>query len=155
VGTFANALLSDGRRPWPTLCWLAGLLEAEGTFLKPLPSSPNLPIVSCRMTDRDVIERVAELLGTSMMAIDKGRYRTEYAAVVKGSRAVALMRDLEPLMGERRSAAIRGAIDRYIPPRRKLSYQSGEAIRRRHADGESAASLSRAFGVTHPSIRAS
>jgi len=151
---FANASMRDGQPPSLLACWLAGLLEAEGTFLKPAPSSPNLPIVSCRMTDRDVVERVADLFGTSVVAIDKGRYRTEYAAVVKGSRAVALMEDVEPLMGLRRAVAIRAAIDRYRPPARKLSFLKAEEIRRRYASGETAASLSRIFAVTHPTVRA-
>jgi len=57
------------------------------------------------MTDRDVVERVAKLFGTKVLAIDKGRYRTEYAATLKGSRAVAFMADIKPLMGSRRQRA--------------------------------------------------
>jgi hypothetical protein len=41
MGNFANALMSDARRPSLVLYWLAGLLEAEGTFLKPAPSNPH------------------------------------------------------------------------------------------------------------------
>jgi hypothetical protein len=154
VGAFANAVLADGRRPSLTLCWLAGLLEAEGSFLKPTPTDPNLPIVGCPMTDRDVVECVAELFGVSPAPIDKGDRKTQYVARLKGSVAVALMRDLRPLMGARRQLAIDRALRLYHAPERKLSYPAAEDIRRRHDAGETAAALARRYSVTHPTIRA-
>ena len=135
------------------MAWLAGLLEGEGTFLRPPPSLPRTPIVACRMTDRDVIERVAAMFGTSVQVIDKGRYRTEFAAVAKGSRAVALMQDLRHLMGERRRCAIDAALDAYEPPTRKLSYQKACEVRRRYAAGESISQLAHVFDVAHSTIR--
>ena len=134
------------------LPWLAGLLEAEGTFLRPPPSMPNCPIVACRMTDRDVVERVADLFGTAVMTIDKGRYRTEYAATLKGSGAVALMTDIRPLMGSRRQQAIDVAIGCYSPPARKLDFSDAEEIRRRSANGESVSSLARSYKVARQTI---
>jgi hypothetical protein len=134
------------------LVWLAGLLEAEGTFLKAPPSSPRCPVISCRMTDRDVVARVATMFGTRVVAIDKGRYRTEYAAVLKGSRAVILMRDLMPLMGERRRTAIDAATRGYVPPFRKLSFEAAEEIRRLHANGVSVSALSRSFATARQTI---
>jgi hypothetical protein len=81
----------EGSRDPPSLqrAWLAGLLEGEGTFLRPPPSMPNCPIVACRMTDRDVVERVAACFGTKVVTIERGKYRTEYAATLKGAGAVA------------------------------------------------------------------
>jgi hypothetical protein len=114
---------------------------------------PNCPIVACRMTDRDVVERVAACFGTKVMAIDKGRYRTEYAATIKGSRAVAFMADVCPLMGGRRQRAIDCATRNYIPPRRKLDFEAAEKIRHRFAQGESVFSLGRTYGVTPQTIR--
>ena len=135
------------------MAWLAGLLEAEGSFLKPPPSLPRTPIVVCRMTDRDVIERVAAMFGTSLQAIEKGRYRREFAAVAKGSRAVALMKDLQPLMGERRRCAIGAALDVYEPPMHRLSFSKACEIRRRYAAGESISQLARMFDVARSTIR--
>src|SRR6266540_3447815 len=146
---FANA---DASWSSPDFLWLAGLLEAEGTFLSPPPSSPRSPVVTCRMTDRDVIERGADRFGTAVMAIDKDEYLTEYGASAKGSRAAALMTDLRPFLGARRQAAIDRALARYVPPRNKLSYERAEEIRRRYAGGESVSSLARAFGVTRQTI---
>lgn len=149
---FANAGIGHSDPASKELFWLAGLLEAEGTFLRPPPSNPNCPIVSCRMTDRDVVERVAKLFGTKVLAIDKGRYRTEYAATLKGSRAVAFMADIKPLMGSRRQRAIDLAVRCYAPPRRKLNFSDAEEIRRRSKDGESVASLAISYGVARQTI---
>jgi hypothetical protein len=149
MARFANA-----EAQWRSLdfLWLAGLLEAEGTFLRPPPSSPRSPIVVCRMTDRDVIERVADRFGTAVFAVDKGEYKTEYGAAAKGSRAAALMRDLRPFMSERRQVAIDHALDLYVPPDYKLSYELAEKIRERHAAGETVSSLARSFGVARQTI---
>jgi hypothetical protein len=150
---FANALAAESQRPNDfAFLWLAGLLEAEGTFLKPPPSSPHCPVISCRMTDRDVVERVAESFGTRVGANDKGRYRTEYAATLKGSRAVSLMTELRPVMGMRRRSQIDRALAGYVPPTRKLSFENAEEIRRRHARGESVAALARCYGVARQTI---
>ena len=105
-----------------SFAWLTGLLEAEGTFLRPPPSSPRHPVIRCSMTDRDVVERVAVMFGTTVLAIDKGRYRTEYATTIRASRVVALMGDLRGGMGARRAAAIDAAVSAHIGPDRKLSF---------------------------------
>jgi hypothetical protein len=155
VSGFANAIsVARGDRASLALLWLGGLLEGEGTFLRPPPSSPNCPIVSCSGTDRDVVERVAERFGTGISVIDKGAYRTEYRATLKGVRAVALLDDLRPIMGSRRREAIDRALEGYRPPSRKLDFAAAEEIRREHRSGRSAASLARDYRVTHPTIRA-
>lgn len=153
MARFANALEPDGDSPTSLrLAWLAGLLEGEGTFLRPPPSMPNCPIVSCRMTDRDVVERVAAQFGPAVMANDKGKYRTEFAATLKGEGAVALMTDIRPLMGERRRKAIDAALSHYRPPVRKLNFEMAEEIRRRSAAGQSVESLAQIYGVARQTI---
>jgi hypothetical protein len=104
------------------------------------------------MTDRDVIERVAALFGTKVMDIDKGRYRTEYAATLKGSGAVALMTDIKLLMGRRRQEAIETAIRCYRSPKRKLDFSDAEKIRRRFTEGESVSSLAQSYKVARQTI---
>ncbi len=150
---FANALERANDPTSLRLAWLAGLLEGEGTFLRPPPSTPNCPIVACRMTDRDVVERVAACFGTKVLAIDKGRYRTEYAATIKGSRAIEIMADIRPLMGNRRQRAIHAARSAYAPPPRKLNFKAAEEIRHCFIDGESVSSLARTYRVRPQTIR--
>jgi hypothetical protein len=152
MSRFGNASVA-GVPPSHAFLWLAGLLEAEGTFLKPTPSGPGCPIVSCRMTDRDVMERVEAAFGTSMSANDKGQYRTEFAVTARGSRAANLMTAIRPFLGERRQAAIDAALAHYTPRTTKLSFEIAEDIRCRYAAGESAAVLARTFKVAHPTIR--
>lgn len=152
---FANAGPPlGGDTGWPALFWIAGLLEGEGTFLRPVPSSPASPILSCRMTDRDVVELAARAFGTSMCCVDKGRYKTEFVAAVKGARAAELMRLLHPMMSTRRQRAIDRALRGYRPPVRKLNFALAEEIRSRRVDGETISSLARSFLVSRPTIRA-
>lgn len=152
MARFASALANNEDSASLRLSWLAGLLEGEGTFLRPPPSMPNCPIVSCRMTDRDVVERVAQQFGTAVMAIDKGKYRTEFAATLKGEGAVAFMTDIKPLMGMRRQQAIDSAVSRFRPPARKLSFEIAEEIRQRASTGESVASLAIEYEVARQTI---
>lgn len=63
-GVFGDAVLPDTRcavtdLSLPQLSWVAGLLEGEGTFLAPPPSSPNQPRLRVQMTDRDIVDRFA------------------------------------------------------------------------------------------------
>ncbi len=151
--TFARAAPPlGGERGWPAFVWLAGLLEGEGTFLRPVPSGPRSPIISCRMTDLDVIEFVAAAFGTSVQAADKGPHKTEYAAAIRGSRCARLMTLLRPMLGRRRRAAIDRALAGYEPPNRKLSFAKAEQIRDRHWNGDKVSSLARRYGVERQTI---
>jgi len=137
-----------------TLAWLAGLLEAEGSFLRPAPSAPNAPILVCRMTDADVIQRTADCFGVRPLAIDKGAYRTEYSARVKGAPAVRLMRELRPYMSARRRTAIDRALAAFTAPARRLDFDLSQQIRASRAEGATISSLARAHAVSRPTIRA-
>jgi hypothetical protein len=142
-----------GEAGWPPLFWLAGLLEGEGSFLKPIPSDPGRPILSCRMTDLDVVELVAAAFGTRVQANDKGQHRTEFAALLRGARAVELMSVLRPMMSRRRQEAIDRALCGYMYPTRKLNLLEAEMIRRRRAAGQTISSLARRYEVSRPTIR--
>lgn len=152
---FAKAMPPSGdETAWLALLWLAGVLEGEGTFLKPIPSSPRRPIVSCRMTDFDVVNLVAKGFGMSVQANAKGHHRTEFATCLRGSRAAELMRTLRPVMSRRRQQAIDRALRNYRAPIRKLNFEIAEEIRRRAADGETISSLARSHNVSRPTVRA-
>jgi Helix-turn-helix domain of resolvase len=135
------------------LAWLAGLLEAEGTFLQPIPSEPRFPIVACQMTDLDVVERVGSLFGTTVTRIPREGRRNVYATRLKGSRAVLLMRDLAPLMSERRAQAITASLDAHAAPRHKLDFATAERIRHLYAQGISVSHLAKTFGVARATVR--
>lgn len=96
------------------LAWLAGLLEGEGSFFMQRNTQPSgvyrYPFITVNMTDRDVIERVAEIFDSTVYEFKqiygtsskKQAYRTQ----INGSRAAELMRLLLPYMGVRRSEKI-------------------------------------------------
>jgi hypothetical protein len=147
-------LIEEGA-PRLELAWLAGLLEAEGSFLRPIPSEPGIPAIACQMTDPDVIERVSDEFGTKPQTTrPKGSTRPVFVTRVRGSRAAALMRELAPMMSDRRRLAIAAALCGYSPPpNRKLDFSAAEEIRDMHALGSSVSWLARAFGVSRPTIR--
>ena len=86
------------------LLWLAGLLEGEGTFDLHRGRYPRIRV---GMTDRDVVGRAATLMGASVrLSLKPAPNAATWHAEVSGPRAVALMEDLLPLMGARRSSKI-------------------------------------------------
>lgn len=44
------------------LYWLAGLLEGESSFQKPMHSEPKYPRLKLSMNDYDIVEKVATFL---------------------------------------------------------------------------------------------
>lgn len=134
--------------------WLAGLLEGEASFMKPAPSAPNKPIIRLQMTDRDVVARAAILMGVkcsehqwSKRYADKD-WKPTFMATVKGIRAVQLMRDLYPLLGERRQAQIDRALAAYTPRQPKISETDAQELARRyHAGDRHPTALGREFGI--------
>lgn len=69
------------------------------------------PRLTVNMTDLDVIERAAALIGckVQVLPVQPGRLPA-FRATRVGSAAAALMRELRPLMGERRRAQIDAAL---------------------------------------------
>ncbi len=97
------------------LAWLAGLLEGEGCFREHPTTAGRYPCIQLKMTDRDVVERAAALMGgNAIVPVQPKRpgSKEAYRTTVVGSRAVALMEELLPLMGRRRSAKVRDLLSR-------------------------------------------
>lgn len=96
--------------------WLIGLLEGEGSFLKPSPSKPREPKIDVEMKDEDVIKRVAALFGVGYRRRDRHRENTSVTFHVRlaGKRAAQLMWRLRPFLSLRRQAQIDRAIQCYI-----------------------------------------
>jgi hypothetical protein len=90
------------------LIWLAGLLEGEGAF----DISKNIyPRVRVGMTDRDTIERAADLMRrTARLQLNPAPKSPTWHAEVTGRDAADLMRELLPFMGTRRSQQIAKAL---------------------------------------------
>ena len=99
------------------LAWLAGILEGEGCFGHwPDNKGVRYPTISLLMTDRDIVERTAEYLGSRFYSA-KPRHpstKTLYRLVVNGAKAAKFMLALLPYVGERRSAKINGILRCWI-----------------------------------------
>lgn len=105
------------------------------------------------MTDRDVVERVAAAFGTSVTSLTRPNRRVLHTARLKGHRAALLMRDLAPIMSERRRTAVAAAVSFYPGRRRKLDFEAAERIRDLRTEGASVSSLARAYGVARVTVR--
>lgn len=99
------------------LYWLAGILEGEGTFMSGPPSRPHAPIVRISMTDRDVVERSAALLGRAVTPVRarKPHYKPPFITQLRGVEAVDLMLAMRPVLGPERTAQINGVLARWKP----------------------------------------
>lgn len=96
--------------------WLVGILEGEGSFLRPSPSKPREPKVDIEMKDLDVIRKVAALLGVGYRVRDRHRPNVNitYHVRLAGKRAVQLMWRLRPYFCERRQQQIDRAVQCYV-----------------------------------------
>lgn len=94
------------------LHYLAGILEAEGSFMK----SSGAPVLAIKSTDEDVMERVSKILGQSYRGYERQEktksgksYKKIYLLSLRGTRARSWMERLEPLMSRRRRKQIKTA----------------------------------------------
>ena len=143
--------------------WLAGLLEGEGSFMKGTPSKPQIPRIHLKMTDRDIIERAANILKVTYYGPYQTKpknsesvYRPHYIVWGLGKRAIELMKQLRPLMGQRRQGQIGDVIASYAPkprptgenhPQAKLNTEKVREIKSRLANGERLGRLAAEYGV--------
>jgi hypothetical protein len=101
------------------IAWIAGLLEGEGSFMKPAKNDPyGMPRIQIQMTDHDVIEKIAKMFGVVAYKVKNPRYeqngwKTPYMAFIRGSRAAEMMNIVKPYMGTRRLSQIDSALESY------------------------------------------
>ncbi|MBI5932052.1 MAG: hypothetical protein HY862_22280 [Chloroflexi bacterium] len=156
--TKGKAVNNNAVDPEFRLYWLAGLLEAEGSFLKGIPSAPNKPHIKIQTTDQDIAQRVGDIFQVKVMGpYTRKEWEVEYKPfyiVTKCSQpAIKLMQQLRPMMGQRRQGQIDEAIASYVGksgpnhPNVKLTVEQVREIRRRLADGEKLRALAEAYGV--------
>lgn len=96
------------------LAWLAGLLEGEGCFTGYTQRGGQFTAkVYVKMTDYDVVDRAAHLMGCKSVRPTKTKDGTKQAweTAIAGKKAGELMRSLQPHMGIRRQARIQELLD--------------------------------------------
>lgn len=86
------------------LMWLVGILEGEGCFDAQRHKYPRIRL---GMKDRDVVGRVATLMGTRVrVSLKPAPFAPMFHTECQGERAAELMRLIFPHMGARRSSKI-------------------------------------------------
>lgn len=119
------------------IAWLAGLLEGEGTFFN--IKNGYSPRVVIGMTDRDIIERSASMVGAKCyLAKRKNKpehHKDQYWWVLTGYSAAAVMMTIYTFMGERRRAKIREVLTRWrARPVRQKPSGTGVVVNCKHVD---------------------
>jgi hypothetical protein len=115
------------------VAWLAGLLEGEGSFMIcDRTRSVSSPKIVVSMTDRDVIEHVANLFGRAVYTMPTRQgYKQQWRVQVDGFAAASWMARLRSFMGDRRTAKIDevlgGYLDFYRPSATMDSYTPAQA----------------------------
>ena len=93
------------------VAWVAGLMEGEGSFYV---SSTGQPKLSIMMSDKDVLERLAELFGTTARGPygPYGRSKKQvWQVTLCNTKAASWMMTIYALMGERRKEKIKEVLD--------------------------------------------
>ena len=137
--------------------WLVGLLEGEGSFMSGPPSNPNSPLCRVEMTDQDIVDRAANMWAAKTTSIQprQPHHKPSYAALIKGPKAVSIMKSTKPFMSEYRQEQIRRAIRSWAPPKDLITYQQAQEIRRRNKAGDSHVEIARSYkGIDNEYVRA-
>ena len=144
-----------------SLDWLAGLLEGEGSFCPPAPSSPNTPYISLAVTDEDIVARACDFFAVKPNFIERKNsdHKDYFLGILRGERAVEMMNTLKPKLGQRRQAQIERALQNYHPhdasnhrPGAKVNAEQVREIRRRLEAGQSMLQLAEEFGLSYASV---
>ncbi len=100
--------------------WFVGIIEGEGYF--GIDKRKNSPAFTISMCDRDIMEKLAEMLDGNMCTnVPSGKtvkgesYKTQYRIALHGRKAWALMENVEPYLSERRKEQIRVVRENYKP----------------------------------------
>lgn len=138
------------------LAWLAGLLEGEGSFCKAPPSESNRPRISLQMTDKDVVEKVAKMFGVAYMYPRRHvgtTWKQCFQVVLRGKRAIELMKHLYPYMGERRKSRIDEVIASYTEKPADIAKLTNEAVRDIRSKRMSMRKFATFYGVAKGTIQ--
>ncbi len=103
------------------VAWLAGILEGEGYF-----GYNASPCINLAMTDLDIVERAAVLMGfTGVMSVRKrANCKDYYRVAIHSSKAVGVMMTVYSFMGARRKEKIREVLVKWRSQRTSPKYRN-------------------------------
>ena len=143
--------------------WLVGILEGEGCFLTPSPSSPNQVRIVLSMTDEDVVAQVANLFNKSYYRVKarKVGWKDTFHLTLRGKLVIDFLQEAQFAFSKRRQEQIRKVLNSYDATKkdkrslasRKLSDDCVLKAKEEIASGESLRKVAKALGVHHESLR--
>lgn len=143
--------------------WIIGLLEGEGCFQKPTPSSPNQIRIILSMTDEDVVAQAAAYFNKAYYKAvpRKDNWKPCFIMTIKGKDAYNFLLVSKSFFSSRRQTQIDSVLASYDPDKRTKYHTcsrrlSDEVVTKAKSDIASGLSLrevSRHLGVHHESLR--
>jgi hypothetical protein len=95
------------------IAWLAGLVEGEGS-ISSYGASKTTPRLRIWMTDKDVIEKAANLMGAKIQyRVLRVNWKPQWGIEVGGHKALSWMFIIYKFMGIRRQEAIRNVVSKW------------------------------------------
>jgi hypothetical protein len=135
------------------IAWLTGLLEAEGMFTM---SGRSITIL-VNMTDRDIIERAAALIGGQVYDLPiRPRRKPVWRAQLKGPHAAGWMMTMYAWLGTRRQRQVERALSEWLAmPYVRISPDIERSIVAAwEAGARNKSALGRRFGVSRDTVYA-
>ena len=98
--------------------WLAGLLEGEAWIGEDNQGwERTTPSIQISMTDKDVVEHVADLFSVNARQFRaktwKAHYKDQYRVRATGQRALLILQAILPWFGKRRASVARNLLSKY------------------------------------------
>lgn len=138
------------------IAWAAGVLEGEGSFLT--KTGTDYPLVSCEMTDKDVLEELQSIFGGSISKVRKRKihWKDSWKLMLYGESARKCMISVRPYMKSRRAQKIDEILsswyNRVVPIR--APSENSILAGRAYLKGEgSLREIGRRFGVSQETVR--
>lgn len=129
---------------------IIGLLEGEGYFGNS-SSGGKIPVIQINMTDKDVIEWLANIFGCNIYSQDNSRLKPNwkvcYGLKISGRKAAIIMQLILPYMSERRTTRIKEVLDiwRNNPSKRKFKPFQIQTIRKLYENRETILSIAKKY----------
>lgn len=134
----------------------AGILEGEGSFLT--KTGGFAPVVTCQMTDLDVLEELQSVFGGTIHAVTKREehWKDAWAWRVSGTDAAKAMQKVRPYMFSRRKETLDRVLKVWLDKQDSRERQSElvqiAAVAYLNGEG-SYRELAKKFGISYETIR--
>lgn len=131
------------------IAWLAGLLEGEGSFN--LQCSKYPVGIWLHMTDEDVVAKACVMLGTKYhkMGKRKEHWKDSYKTGLRGRRAIEIMKQILPYMGQRRTLKLQDCINSFCLHPQGIPKTMISEIRQRFQNGEKPKEIAKDYPITY------